>query len=88
MTQQDICFAFKSAQLGKLKKAPRNSIEVVKLWGESNRRLAMHEVLFGTSGNRWASEARQNAGGLVGAVGIEPTTFGLKGRCSTTELRP
>jgi hypothetical protein len=26
--------------------------------------------------------------GLVGAVGIEPTTFGLKGRCSTTELRP
>jgi hypothetical protein len=21
-------------------------------------------------------------------VGIEPTTFGLKGRCSTTELRP
>ena len=27
-------------------------------------------------------------GGLVGAVGIEPTTFGLKGRCSTTELRP
>jgi hypothetical protein len=25
---------------------------------------------------------------LVGAVGIEPTTFGLKGRCSTTELRP
>jgi hypothetical protein len=26
--------------------------------------------------------------GLVGAVGIEPTTNGLKGRCSTTELRP
>ena len=25
---------------------------------------------------------------LVGAVGIEPTTFGLKGSCSTTELRP
>ena len=25
---------------------------------------------------------------VVGAVGIEPTTFGLKGRCSTTELRP
>ena len=25
---------------------------------------------------------------LVGAVGIEPTPFGLKGRCSTTELRP
>src|SRR5260370_20853787 len=25
---------------------------------------------------------------LVGAVGIEPTTFGLKGRCSTTELHP
>ena len=24
---------------------------------------------------------------LVGAVGIEPTTNGLKGRCSTTELR-
>ena len=21
-------------------------------------------------------------------MGIEPTTFGLKGRCSTTELRP
>ena len=28
------------------------------------------------------------SGGLVGAVGIEPTTFGLKGHCSTTELRP
>ncbi len=27
-------------------------------------------------------------GYVVGAVGIEPTTFGLKGRCSTTELRP
>jgi hypothetical protein len=26
--------------------------------------------------------------GLVGAVGVEPTTNGLKGRCSTTELRP
>jgi hypothetical protein len=26
--------------------------------------------------------------GLVGAVGIEPTTLGLKGLCSTTELRP
>jgi hypothetical protein len=26
--------------------------------------------------------------GLVGAVGIEPTTFGLKGRCSAAELRP
>ena len=26
--------------------------------------------------------------GPLGAVGIEPTTFGLKGRCSTTELRP
>lgn len=25
---------------------------------------------------------------MVGAVGIEPTTFGLKGRCSTAELRP
>jgi len=25
---------------------------------------------------------------MVGAVGIEPTTFGLKGHCSTTELRP
>jgi hypothetical protein len=25
---------------------------------------------------------------LVGAVGIEPTTNGLKGRCSTAELRP
>jgi hypothetical protein len=24
---------------------------------------------------------------LVGAVGVEPTTNGLKGRCSTTELR-
>jgi hypothetical protein len=30
----------------------------------------------------------QSEGWLVGAVGIEPTTFGLKGRCSTTELRP
>ena len=26
--------------------------------------------------------------GLVGAVGVEPTTNGLKGRCSATELRP
>ena len=25
---------------------------------------------------------------LIGAVGIEPTTFGLKGHCSTAELRP
>jgi hypothetical protein len=25
---------------------------------------------------------------VVGAVGVEPTTNGLKGRCSTTELRP
>jgi len=30
----------------------------------------------------------EHMGWLVGAVGIEPTTFGLKGRCSTTELRP
>jgi hypothetical protein len=30
----------------------------------------------------------EQMGWLVGAVGIEPTTFGLKGRCSTTELRP
>ena len=33
-------------------------------------------------------ETDQNIRDLVGAVGIEPTTFGLKGRCSTTELRP
>ena len=32
--------------------------------------------------------AYQSGRWLVGAVGIEPTTFGLKGRCSTTELRP
>jgi hypothetical protein len=32
--------------------------------------------------------AYQSEGYLVGAVGIEPTTFGLKGHCSTTELRP
>ncbi len=32
--------------------------------------------------------AHHSEGWLVGAVGIEPTTFGLKGRCSTTELRP
>jgi hypothetical protein len=32
--------------------------------------------------------AHRSEGWLVGAVGIEPTTFGLKGRCSTTELRP
>src|SRR5260370_37120061 len=25
---------------------------------------------------------------LVGAAGLEPTTFGLKDRCSTTQLRP
>jgi hypothetical protein len=25
---------------------------------------------------------------VVGAVGVEPTTNGLKGRCSATELRP
>jgi YD repeat-containing protein len=37
-----------------------------------------------TYGLRFQRESK----GLVGAVGIEPTTFGLKGRCSTTELRP
>ena len=35
-----------------------------------------------------ASRRRCESRRLVGAVGIEPTTFGLKGRCSTTELRP
>jgi hypothetical protein len=37
--------------------------------------------------NRW-NGGRPKWGKLVGAVGIGPTTFGLKGRCSTTELRP
>ena len=32
-----------------------------------------------------ASGAVKNHG-VVGRVGFEPTTFGLKGRCSTTEL--
>ncbi len=39
-------------------------------------------------GHLLTGETCQNIGILVGAVGIEPTTFGLKGRCSTTELRP
>ena len=36
----------------------------------------------------WRVRPTDSTGLLVGAVGIEPTTFGLKGRCSTTELRP
>jgi hypothetical protein len=32
-------------------------------------------------------DAENNGRKLVGAVGVEPTTNGLKGRCSTTELR-
>jgi hypothetical protein len=36
----------------------------------------------------WALDAEAIAENyLVGAVGVEPTTNGLKGRCSTTELR-
>ena len=33
------------------------------------------------------SKGSRISGTLVGAVGVEPTTNGLKGRCSTTELR-
>src|ERR1700679_3085501 len=42
------------------------------------------QVLFGIT----LRQTHQNIGSLVGAGGIEPTTFALKGRCSTTELRP
>src|SRR5580765_6082600 len=35
-----------------------------------------------------SARATESTRFMVGAVGIEPTTFGLKGRCSTTELRP
>ena len=42
----------------------------------------------GTQKNPPAQVVRCQSVRLVGAVGIEPTTFGLKGRCSTTELRP
>ena len=38
--------------------------------------------------NDFSKVLKIDGGNLVGAVGIEPTTFGLKGRCSTTELRP
>ncbi len=50
---------------------------------------ASEEVLSGAKG-RFSESLETEAIGdkLVGAVGIEPTTFGLKGRCSTTELRP
>ena len=34
-------------------------------------------------GRRWRPQNRKN---MVGRVGIEPTTIGLKDRCSTTEL--
>ncbi len=53
------------------------------------------EVQAAVKGTRWVRDkTRTNkwiftqSVRLVGAVGIEPTTFGLKGRCSTTELRP
>ena len=43
------------------------------------------EAFLGRGKNRKLSLMKEM---LVGAVGIGPTTFGLKGRCSTTELRP
>jgi len=62
-----------------------------------DQRVAMGEIesvlsnplgTFRYFGHLLTGETCQNIGILVGAVGIEPTTFGLKGRCSTTELRP
>jgi hypothetical protein len=48
-----------------------------------------HRAIQALYGNMGGGNQRCNSKlGLVGAVGIEPTTFGLKGRCSTTELRP
>ena len=54
--------------------------------------VAVRQAAWGTPlltlnecGSRKSRRVKDN---LVGAVGIEPTTFGLKGRCSTTELRP
>jgi hypothetical protein len=41
----------------------------------------------GTSNRRAHDVEAITANYLVGAVGVEPTTNGLKGRCSTTELR-
>ena len=50
---------------------------------------ATHEALIAALCRREKSLSySEQMGWLVGAVGIEPTTFGLKGRCSTTELRP
>jgi hypothetical protein len=46
----------------------------------------LSETIFYLTANRRLMRKHWEV--LVGAVGIEPTTFGLKGRCSTTELRP
>ena len=54
--------------------------EAALLWGVSLPQFSKGNRINGT----WNDLAEV----LVGAVGIEPTTFGLKGRCSTTELRP
>ncbi len=56
--------------------------------GQIESVLSQPRGTFRYFGYLLASEAYQDIGNLVGAVGIEPTTFGLKGRCSTTELRP
>jgi hypothetical protein len=55
-----------------------------KLKGKSRQVLRSTSDQIGSSAKTTARELKS----LVGAVGIEPTTFGLKGRCSTTELRP
>ncbi len=45
-------------------------------------------IFYATRSALSSARATESTRFMVGAVGIEPTTFGLKGRCSTTELRP
>jgi hypothetical protein len=52
------------------------------------REIASLRIAMVTSSSRLGDSFSNYFWALVGAVGIEPTTFGLKGRCSTTELRP
>jgi hypothetical protein len=53
--------------------------------GRKTTPLRLNELVLRREGVEKQQNQREV---LVGAVGIEPTTFGLKGRCSTTELRP
>src|SRR5262249_4059743 len=54
-------------------------------WAQLGRKTPPLRYEFRES---WRVRPTDSTGLMVGAVGIEPTTFGLKGRCSTTELRP